>query len=119
MIAAVLFVASRCHRLPPLPSDLPWEKWKAKDGEGAPRWQSLAVSSQVFARSPSRRDGRRDGSRPTSRTDPKFLVFTEKAERGSSTTNRGHDAHHRALKCCSACEGRPRRFGGAQCESGT
>jgi len=72
MIAVVLFVAYRCHRLPPLPSALPWEKWKAKDGEGASRWQSLAVSSQVFAQSPSRRDGRRDDRGPHPERTPNF-----------------------------------------------
>src|SRR2546429_5293627 len=29
---------------------------------------------------------------------------------GGSTVNRGH-AHHRSIRCCKACEGRPRRFG--------
>ena len=37
---------------------------------------------------------------------------------GGSTVNRGHE-HHRSIKCCSAREGRPRRFGGAQRDSGT
>src|SRR5262249_1339926 len=59
MIATVLFLAYRCHRLPPLPQSLPCEKWRAKDGETAPRLQSLSVSSQVFSWSSSRRDGRR------------------------------------------------------------
>jgi hypothetical protein len=35
MIATVLFLAYRCHRLPPLLKTLPGEKWKAKDGEVA------------------------------------------------------------------------------------
>src|SRR5262249_6451758 len=38
---------------------------------------------------------------------------------GGSTVNRGHGAHHRAIRCCSAREGRPRRFGGAQRDGGT
>ena len=38
--------------------------------------------------------------------------------RGSSTVNRGHE-HHRSIKRCSAREGRPRRFGGTQRDSGT
>jgi hypothetical protein len=33
MIATVLFLAYRCHRLPPLPKPLPYAKWRAKDGE--------------------------------------------------------------------------------------
>ena len=37
---------------------------------------------------------------------------------GGSTVNRGHE-HQRSIRCCSACEGRPRRFGGAQRDSGT
>ena len=37
---------------------------------------------------------------------------------GSSTLNRGHE-HHRSIRRCSACEGRPRRFGGAQRGNGT
>ena len=37
---------------------------------------------------------------------------------GGSTVNRGH-AHHRSIRCCSTREGRPRRFGGAQRDSGT
>ena len=37
---------------------------------------------------------------------------------GSSTANRGHE-HHRSMRCCSVREGRPRRFGGAQRDSGT
>ena len=32
---------------------------------------------------------------------------------GRSTVNRGHE-HHRSIRRCSAREGRPRRFGGAQ-----
>jgi hypothetical protein len=59
MIATVLFLDYRYHRLPPLPKPLPCAKWRAKDGEVAPWLQSLSVSSQVFARSSSRRDGRR------------------------------------------------------------
>jgi hypothetical protein len=35
-----------------------------------------------------------------------------------STVHRGHE-HHRSIKRCSVCEGRPRRFGGAQRGSGT
>lgn len=37
---------------------------------------------------------------------------------GGSTVNRGH-AHHRLIRCCRAPEGRPRRFGGTQRDSGT
>ena len=37
---------------------------------------------------------------------------------GGSTVNRGHE-HHRLIRCCSAREGRPRRFGGTQRDSGT
>jgi hypothetical protein len=37
---------------------------------------------------------------------------------GGSTVNRGH-AHHRSIRRCSVREGRPRRFGGAQRDSGT
>src|SRR5215510_15092969 len=37
---------------------------------------------------------------------------------GGSTLNRGHE-HQRAIRRCSAREGRPRRFGGAQRDSGT
>ena len=59
MLAAVLFLDYRYHRLPPLPKSLPCEKWRAKDGEGAPWLQSLSVPSQVFSRVLSRRDGRR------------------------------------------------------------
>jgi hypothetical protein len=59
MIATVLCLAYRCHRLPLFPKSLPCEKWRAKDGEVAPWLPSLSVSSQVFARSSSRRDGRR------------------------------------------------------------
>src|SRR5262249_37264336 len=59
MIATVLFLDYRCHRLPPRPKLLPCAKWRAKDGEVAPWLQSFSVASQVFSRSPSRRDGRR------------------------------------------------------------
>src|SRR5262249_40776011 len=59
MIATVLFLDYRCHRLPPRPKPLPCAKWRAKDGEVAPWLQSFSVASQVFSRSPSRRDGRR------------------------------------------------------------
>jgi YdjC-like protein len=38
--------------------------------------------------------------------------------RGGSTLNRGHE-HQRSIRCCSAREGRPRRFGGTQRDSGT
>src|SRR5207244_4161653 len=37
---------------------------------------------------------------------------------GGSTVNRGH-AHHRSIRRCRVREGRPRRFGGAQRDSGT
>ena len=37
---------------------------------------------------------------------------------GGSTVNRGHE-HHRSIRRCSVREGRPRRFGGAQRDSGT
>jgi hypothetical protein len=37
---------------------------------------------------------------------------------GRSALNRGHE-HHRSIRHFRACEGRPRRFGGAQRESGT
>jgi site-specific recombinase XerD len=37
---------------------------------------------------------------------------------GDSTVNRGHE-HQRAIRRCSAREGRPRRFGGDQRASGT
>ena len=37
---------------------------------------------------------------------------------GGSTANRGHE-HHRSIRRCSVREGRPRRFGGAQRDSGT
>ena len=59
ILATVLVVDYRCHRLPPRPKPLPCEKWRAKDGEGATWFQSLSVSSQAFSRSSSRRDGRR------------------------------------------------------------
>jgi len=59
IIATVLFLDYCCHRLPPLPQSLPCAKWRAQDGEGAPRLQSLSVSRQVCSRSSSRRDGRR------------------------------------------------------------
>src|SRR5215831_16332620 len=54
MIALVLCLDYRCHRLPPLPKPLPCEKWRAKDGEVAPWLQSLSVSSPAFSRSSSR-----------------------------------------------------------------
>src|SRR5919198_2802682 len=54
MLATVLFLDYRCHRLPPLPKPLPCEKWRAKDGEVAPWLQSLSVSSPAFSRSSSR-----------------------------------------------------------------
>ena len=59
MIATVLVLDYRCHRLPPFPQSLPYAKGRAKDGEVAPWLPSLSVSSQVFSRSSSRRDGRR------------------------------------------------------------
>jgi hypothetical protein len=37
---------------------------------------------------------------------------------GRSTVNRGHE-HHRSIRRCSAREGRPRCFGGAQRGGGT
>src|SRR6266700_6130611 len=37
---------------------------------------------------------------------------------GSSALNRGHE-HHRAIRRCRICEGRPRRFGGVQRGGGT
>jgi hypothetical protein len=36
MIATVLCLNYRCHRLPPLPKSLPCAKWRAQDGEVAP-----------------------------------------------------------------------------------
>jgi hypothetical protein len=55
MIATVLFLDYRYHRLPPLPKPLPCAKWRAKDGEIAPWLQFLSVSDQMFSRSSSRR----------------------------------------------------------------
>jgi site-specific recombinase XerC len=43
----------------------------------------------------------------------------EKSASGSSALNRDYDAHHRAIRCCRARDGRPRRFGGVQRGSGT
>ena len=37
---------------------------------------------------------------------------------GSSALNRGHE-HHRSIRRCRICEGRPRRFGGVQRGGGT
>ena len=37
---------------------------------------------------------------------------------GGSTLNRGHE-HQRSIRRCRAREGRPRRFGGTQRDSGT
>src|SRR5262249_25399940 len=37
---------------------------------------------------------------------------------GGSTVNRGHE-HHRSIRRCRICEGRPRRFGGVQRGGGT
>src|SRR5262249_54521094 len=41
------------------------------------------------------------------------------ARLGSSALNRGYDAHHRSIRRCRICEGRPRRFGGVQRGGGT
>jgi hypothetical protein len=46
------------------------------------------------------------------------LAKHEIPKTGGSTVNRGH-AHHRSIRCCRAPEGRPRRFGGTQRDSGT
>src|SRR5262245_20362785 len=54
MIATVLCLDYRCHRLPPLPKPLPCENWRAKDGEVATGFQSLSASSPTFSRSSSR-----------------------------------------------------------------
>src|SRR5262249_17940373 len=59
LIATVLVFAYRCHRLPPFSQSLPYEQWRAKDGEVAPWLQSLSVARPVFSRSPSRRGSRR------------------------------------------------------------
>ena len=40
-------------------------------------------------------------------------LFTTVAGLGDSTVNRGHE-HQRAIRRCSAREGRPHRFGGDQ-----
>ena len=48
----------------------------------------------------------------------KWIVNDDRNYRGGSTVNRGHE-HHRLIRCCSAREGRPRRFGGTQRDSGT
>jgi hypothetical protein len=48
----------------------------------------------------------------------KKVVFSSTNIAGHSTVNRGHE-HQRLTRCRSACEGRPRRFGGAQRASGT
>src|SRR6266700_1499698 len=55
----VAFLRLSLPQLPLLPKPLPCEKWRAKDGEVAPWFQSLSVSSHSFSRSSSRRDGRR------------------------------------------------------------
>src|SRR5262249_4649322 len=48
----------------------------------------------------------------------KSASFFANYETGPSTLNRGHE-HQRSIRRCSAREGRPRRFGGAQRGSGT
>ena len=45
-------------------------------------------------------------------------IFTVKQLSGGSTLNRGHE-HQRSIRRSSAREGRPRRFGGTQRDSGT
>src|SRR5262247_551994 len=45
-------------------------------------------------------------------------ILHRENRRGGSTVNRGH-AHHRSIRPCRVREGRPRRFGGAQRDSGT
>ena len=43
----------------------------------------------------------------------KKRILADCGKTGRSTVNRGHE-HHRSIRRCSAREGRPRRFGGAQ-----
>src|SRR5438128_10156855 len=45
-------------------------------------------------------------------------VYAHLQAGGSSALNRGHE-HHRAIRRCRICEGRPRRFGGVQRGGGT
>jgi hypothetical protein len=45
-------------------------------------------------------------------------LFAASLSKGGSTVNRGHE-HQRSIRCCNAREGRPRRFGGTQRDSGT
>src|SRR4029453_7731100 len=56
----------------------------------------------------------------TKRGTPSHVTGTreDSSESGSSALNRGHE-HHRSIRRCRVCEGRPRRFGAVQRGGGT